>query len=145
MAQSQGPLLEKKEKDVAAAIAAQQSDNIAHALAGAGGGLLSMALTYDFLSNIVSESVPFNDAVAIATLLSASQRELKSNPSARKLLLLMLSEASSNVRVSRVCTLGWTPLSSESASPISSTTIGMNGLEPGLRRPRSSLDVLPRS
>lgn len=27
------------------AIAAQQSDNVAHALAGAGGGLLSMALT----------------------------------------------------------------------------------------------------
>jgi adenine nucleotide transporter 17 len=26
--------------------AAQQSDNVAHALAGAGGGLLSMALTY---------------------------------------------------------------------------------------------------
>jgi len=25
---------------------AQQSDNVAHALAGAGGGLLSMALTY---------------------------------------------------------------------------------------------------
>ena len=27
------------------AVAAQQSDNVAHALAGAGGGLLSMALT----------------------------------------------------------------------------------------------------
>lgn len=29
-----------------ASTAAQQSDNVAHALAGAGGGLLSMALTY---------------------------------------------------------------------------------------------------
>jgi adenine nucleotide transporter 17 len=28
---------------------AQQSDNVAHALAGAGGGLLSMALTYAFI------------------------------------------------------------------------------------------------
>jgi adenine nucleotide transporter 17 len=28
------------------AVAAQQSDNVAHALAGAGGGLLSMALTW---------------------------------------------------------------------------------------------------
>ena len=28
-------------------VAVQQSDNVAHALAGAGGGLLSMALTYD--------------------------------------------------------------------------------------------------
>lgn len=27
-------------------VAVQQSDNVAHALAGAGGGLLSMALTY---------------------------------------------------------------------------------------------------
>ncbi len=27
-------------------VASQQSDNVAHALAGAGGGLLSMALTY---------------------------------------------------------------------------------------------------
>lgn len=32
-------------KKVAAAAAAQQSDNIAHALAGAGGGILSMVLT----------------------------------------------------------------------------------------------------
>lgn len=30
--------------------AAQQSDNVAHALAGAGGGLLSMALTYEHSS-----------------------------------------------------------------------------------------------
>lgn len=29
--------------------AEQQSDNVAHALAGAGGGLLSMALTYVLL------------------------------------------------------------------------------------------------
>jgi len=27
--------------------AAQQSDNVAHALSGAGGGILSMALTYE--------------------------------------------------------------------------------------------------
>jgi solute carrier family 25 (peroxisomal adenine nucleotide transporter), member 17 len=33
-------------KETAAAVAAQQSDNVAHALAGAGGGLLSMTLTY---------------------------------------------------------------------------------------------------
>jgi adenine nucleotide transporter 17 len=30
-----------------ATAAAQQSDNVAHALAGAGGGLLSMAVTYE--------------------------------------------------------------------------------------------------
>jgi hypothetical protein len=31
--------------------AAQQSDNVAHALAGAGGGILSTALTYDFFNS----------------------------------------------------------------------------------------------
>lgn len=44
---SQAPLEEQK-KAVAASAAAQQSDNIAHALAGAGGGILSMVLTYAF-------------------------------------------------------------------------------------------------
>jgi len=34
----------------AQAVAAQQSDNVAHALAGAGGGLLSMALTYPLIT-----------------------------------------------------------------------------------------------
>ncbi|KAL4870171.1 hypothetical protein BDV12DRAFT_166311 [Aspergillus spectabilis] len=37
-------------KKVAAAAAAQQSDNIAHALAGAGGGILSMILTYPLIT-----------------------------------------------------------------------------------------------
>lgn len=34
------------EQSKAASAAVQQSDNIAHALAGAGGGVLSMVLTY---------------------------------------------------------------------------------------------------
>jgi solute carrier family 25 (peroxisomal adenine nucleotide transporter), member 17 len=42
---SQAPV-EQQKKAAAASAAAQQSDNIAHALAGAGGGILSMALTY---------------------------------------------------------------------------------------------------
>ncbi|KAL4927816.1 putative peroxisomal membrane protein Pmp47 [Aspergillus undulatus] len=37
-------------KKVAAAAAVQQSDNIAHALAGAGGGILSMILTYPLIT-----------------------------------------------------------------------------------------------
>ncbi|PYH42791.1 putative peroxisomal membrane protein Pmp47 [Aspergillus saccharolyticus JOP 1030-1] len=41
-------LEEKKEVAVSAAI--QQSDNIAHALAGAGGGILSMVLTYPLIT-----------------------------------------------------------------------------------------------
>jgi adenine nucleotide transporter 17 len=36
---------EQQQKTVAVAAAAQQSDNISHALAGAGGGILSMILT----------------------------------------------------------------------------------------------------
>ena len=34
-------------KEAPVASAAQESDNVAHALAGAGGGILSTALTYD--------------------------------------------------------------------------------------------------
>jgi len=37
--------IEQQKKAAAAFAAAQQSDNIAHALSGAGGGILSMALT----------------------------------------------------------------------------------------------------
>jgi solute carrier family 25 (peroxisomal adenine nucleotide transporter), member 17 len=39
------PTVDNQKKVVAASAATQQSDNIAHALAGAGGGILSMALT----------------------------------------------------------------------------------------------------
>ncbi|KAF3402701.1 Peroxisomal membrane protein PMP47B [Talaromyces pinophilus] len=46
---SQAPLEEQK-KALAASAAAQQSDNIAHALAGAGGGILSMVLTYPLIT-----------------------------------------------------------------------------------------------
>lgn len=38
--------LAESTQSVPTSTAAQQSDNVAHALAGAGGGLLSMALTY---------------------------------------------------------------------------------------------------
>jgi solute carrier family 25 (peroxisomal adenine nucleotide transporter), member 17 len=40
-------------QDVPATAAAQQSDNVAHALAGAGGGILSTALTYVTSDNLV--------------------------------------------------------------------------------------------
>lgn len=40
---------EETQTPIAPASVAQQSDNVAHALAGAGGGLLSMALTYALL------------------------------------------------------------------------------------------------
>lgn len=49
MAQAQEKAQEKLAESTTAvpqSTAAQQSDNVAHALAGAGGGLLSMALTY---------------------------------------------------------------------------------------------------
>ena len=39
------PVASQEEDTARTAMAAQQSDNFAHALAGAGGGLLSMALT----------------------------------------------------------------------------------------------------
>ncbi|KAL4894642.1 mitochondrial carrier domain-containing protein [Aspergillus ambiguus] len=42
--------IETQKRTAAAAAAAQQSDNIAHALAGAGGGILSMILTYPLIT-----------------------------------------------------------------------------------------------
>ena len=46
MATKPGKVESEAQGSVAATSAAQQSDNIAHALAGAGGGLLAMTLTY---------------------------------------------------------------------------------------------------
>ncbi|RAH48549.1 putative peroxisomal membrane protein Pmp47 [Aspergillus brunneoviolaceus CBS 621.78] len=46
---SQASIHEEK-KGLAVSAAMQQSDNIAHALAGAGGGILSMALTYPLIT-----------------------------------------------------------------------------------------------
>lgn len=42
---SQSTVEQQKRSVAAAAAAAQQTDNITHALAGAGGGILSMVLT----------------------------------------------------------------------------------------------------
>ncbi|KAK2841529.1 hypothetical protein FQN49_006169 [Arthroderma sp. PD_2] len=51
MSQSQAAATSVAQKPkVAPTIAAQQSDNIAHALAGAGGGILSMVLTYPLIT-----------------------------------------------------------------------------------------------
>ena len=46
MAQSAANTAQKSTENPPVTSVAQQGDNIAHALAGAGGGLLSMALTY---------------------------------------------------------------------------------------------------
>ncbi len=46
MAESSTTKTQPAREVVPSSTAAQQSDNIAHALAGAGGGLLSMTLTY---------------------------------------------------------------------------------------------------
>jgi adenine nucleotide transporter 17 len=41
--------MSQQQSKPAPSAAVQQSDNIAHALAGAGGGILSMVLTYDLI------------------------------------------------------------------------------------------------
>ncbi|KAI9836210.1 MAG: hypothetical protein M1819_001547 [Sarea resinae] len=50
MSQSSTDTARESIKPVPTTTAAQQSDNIAHALAGAGGGILSMALTYPLIT-----------------------------------------------------------------------------------------------
>ncbi|KAL9114377.1 MAG: hypothetical protein Q9187_007476, partial [Circinaria calcarea] len=50
MSQPQKSLAQQSTQPIVATSAAQQGDNIAHALAGAGGGLLSMTLTYPLIT-----------------------------------------------------------------------------------------------
>jgi len=47
---AQSKLVESTSRNAPISTAAQQSDNVAHALAGAGGGLFSMALTYPLIT-----------------------------------------------------------------------------------------------
>ncbi|KAF2861203.1 mitochondrial carrier [Piedraia hortae CBS 480.64] len=54
------------------AVAAQQSDNVAHALAGAGGGLLSMALTYPLIT--LSTRAQVEKKKAATSTLDAAKR-----------------------------------------------------------------------
>jgi adenine nucleotide transporter 17 len=55
--------------------AAQQSDNVAHALAGAGGGLLSMALTYPLIT--LSTRAQVESKRAQSSTLDAARRIIK--------------------------------------------------------------------
>jgi adenine nucleotide transporter 17 len=55
--------------------AAQQSDNVAHALAGAGGGLLSMALTYPLIT--LSTRAQVESKRAQSSTLDAARRIVK--------------------------------------------------------------------
>jgi len=55
--------------------AAQQSDNVAHALAGAGGGLLSMALTYPLIT--LSTRAQVESKRAQLSTLDAARRIIK--------------------------------------------------------------------
>ncbi|KAF1917803.1 mitochondrial carrier domain-containing protein [Ampelomyces quisqualis] len=55
--------------------AAQQSDNVAHALAGAGGGLLSMALTYPLIT--LSTRAQVESQRAQSSTLDAARRIIK--------------------------------------------------------------------
>ncbi|GAM83304.1 hypothetical protein ANO11243_012910 [Dothideomycetidae sp. 11243] len=57
---------------IAATSAAQQSDNVAHALAGAGGGLASMALTYPLIT--LSTRAQVESKKAQTNTLEAAQR-----------------------------------------------------------------------
>lgn len=60
---------------IAPSAAAQQSDNVAHALAGAGGGLLSMALTYPLIT--LSTRAQVESKRAQSSTLGAARRIIK--------------------------------------------------------------------
>ena len=65
--------IEQQKKAAAASAAVQQSDNIAHALSGAGGGILSMALTCVHPSSLFpakthTQELSFDSVLLAATL-----------------------------------------------------------------------------
>lgn len=69
------------------------SDNLAHAMAGAGGGLLSMALTFVQRTSKIRFKLTYTD-----TLLLHYPQELKLNHRVLILIFLMLLEVSYVVR-----------------------------------------------
>ncbi|KAL2013417.1 hypothetical protein VTN00DRAFT_942 [Thermoascus crustaceus] len=64
--------IEQQKRTAAASAAQQQSDNIAHALAGAGGGILSMVLTYPLIT--LSTRAQVESKRAHSTTLDAVRR-----------------------------------------------------------------------
>ncbi|KAJ4369948.1 hypothetical protein N0V83_005712 [Neocucurbitaria cava] len=78
MSQAQAKTQEKLAESTTAvptSTAAQQSDNVAHALAGAGGGLLSMALTYPLIT--LSTRAQVESKRAQSSTLNAARRIIK--------------------------------------------------------------------
>ncbi|KAF2744474.1 peroxisomal membrane protein PMP47B [Sporormia fimetaria CBS 119925] len=71
----QQKLAESTTQTVTPSAAAQQSDNVAHALAGAGGGLLSMALTYPLIT--LSTRAQVESKRAQMSTLAAARRILQ--------------------------------------------------------------------
>ncbi|KAF2865603.1 mitochondrial carrier domain-containing protein [Massariosphaeria phaeospora] len=67
--------LAESTQSVPTSSAAQQSDNVAHALAGAGGGLLSMALTYPLIT--LSTRAQIESKRAQSSTLNAARRIIK--------------------------------------------------------------------
>ncbi|KAF2797296.1 mitochondrial carrier [Melanomma pulvis-pyrius CBS 109.77] len=67
--------LAESTQSVPTSTAAQQSDNVAHALAGAGGGLLSMALTYPLIT--LSTRAQVESKRAQSSTLDAARRIIK--------------------------------------------------------------------
>ena len=107
-----------------ASVSAQQGDNIAHALAGAGGGLLSMTLTSVVHHYFLTERSQFLAKDYLPAIPSSrSQPAPKSSPNALSPPPTTSSAALSSAKVSRACTQGSTVLCSGLALQIFSTII----------------------
>jgi adenine nucleotide transporter 17 len=75
MATAQKSTAAESTKPLPTTTAAQQSDNVAHALAGAGGGLLSMALTYPLIT--LSTRAQVESSRAETSALDAAKKIIK--------------------------------------------------------------------
>lgn len=108
--------------------AAQQSDNVAHALAGAGGGLLSMALTYVLIWEYRKGRIA-DKKIDIPS--SPSPPAPKSNRNERNPRPSTPPDASSSGKALQGYTPASTPRSSESAlRTLYTTTVSSPAMQP---------------
>ena len=116
--------------------AAQQSDNVAHALAGAGGGLLSMALTYPLIT--LSTRAQVESKRAQSSTLGAARRIIKREGITG--LYAGMDSALFGITVTNFVYYYCTSCSLQYTYGIKVLTVqGMSGLAPSLRKLHSSL------
>ena len=121
--------------------AAQQSDNVAHALAGAGGGLLSMALTYPLIT--LSTRAQVESKRAQLSTLDAARRIIKREGMTGLYAGMESCAVWHQCHQLRVLLLYGCLIPLMCLYTRANTSKGTNGLAPPSKRLRSELAALP--